>query len=116
VAVSDAGERVRAAALAWPGVEAYPHRFGGTEFRMGGRELGHIHGDRLLDVPFPKKVRDIIVTEGRAQPHHILPDSGWVSFYIREPADVARAIGLLRESYELAVGQRARRAPRTLDE
>ena len=25
-------------------------------------------------------------------PHHILPESGWVSFYLREPADVARAI------------------------
>ena len=46
---------------------------------------------------------------GRAEPHHILPKSGWVSFYLREPADVARAIELLRMSFDLAVKQKARR-------
>ncbi len=29
----------------WPGVTAHPHRFGGMEYRLGKRELGHIHGD-----------------------------------------------------------------------
>ncbi len=40
---------------------AHPHRFGGTEYRLGKRELGHIHGDYLVDIPFPKKVRDEIM-------------------------------------------------------
>jgi hypothetical protein len=106
--VSGAGEQVRQAALGWPGVEAHPHRFGGTEYRIAGREIGHIHGDDLLDVPFPVKVRERLVAEGRAQLHHVLPDSGWISFYLREPGDVERAIALLRESYDLAVAQRSR--------
>ena len=42
----------------WPGVEAHPHRFGGTEYRIGKREIGHIHGDALVDIPFPTKVRE----------------------------------------------------------
>jgi len=41
-------------------------------------------------------VRDEIVAAGLALPHHILPQSGWVSFYLREEADVEKAIGLLR--------------------
>ena len=36
---------------AWDGVTVLPHRFGGVEFRVGRRELGHVHGDRLADLP-----------------------------------------------------------------
>jgi hypothetical protein len=102
MAVRGAREQVRLAVLSWPGVIAEPHRFGGEEYRLGKRELGHIHGDYLVDIPFPSKVRDEIVAAGLAQPHHILPNSGWISFYIREPADVDRAIALLRQSFDLA--------------
>jgi len=59
---------------------------------------------------FPTKVRHEIVAAGRAQPHHILPDSGWISFYVREPADVEQGIELLRLSFDLAVQQKARGA------
>ncbi|HEY5903843.1 MAG TPA: luciferase family protein [Anaerolineales bacterium] len=92
----------------WEGVTINPHRFGGSEFRLGTREIGHIHGDALVDIPFPKKMRDEIVSAGEAEPHHVLPDTGWVSFYLREPADVERALALLRRSYEVALRQRGR--------
>jgi predicted DNA-binding protein (MmcQ/YjbR family) len=36
----------------------------------------------------------------------VLPDSGWVSFYISQTADIDEAIALLRQSFELAVNQR----------
>jgi predicted DNA-binding protein (MmcQ/YjbR family) len=88
--------------MSWSGVTAQPHRFGGTEYRLGRREIGHIHGDYLVDVPFPKKVRNELIAAGRAEPHHILPDSGWVSFYIRRADQVEQAIALLRQSYDLA--------------
>ncbi len=61
---------------AWPGVTTGRHRFGGTEFRYGRRELGHLHGDRLADLPFPLLVRDELVAAGRAEAHHIFPESG----------------------------------------
>ena len=105
-----AREQITEAALSWEGVTAHPHRFGGTEYRFGRRELGHIHGDHMVDIPFPKKVRDDVVAAGRAQPHHLLPETGWVSFYIQEPGDVEQAIALLRESFELAVAQRNKRS------
>lgn len=95
-----AGERIAAAVLGWPGVETRPHRFGGREYRLGGRELGHVHGDELADLPFPVRVRDRLVAEGQALPHHILPDTGWVSRWLRSPADVDAAISLFRLQYE----------------
>lgn len=105
-----AREQISRAALAWEGVTAHPHRFGGTEYRLGRRELGHIHGDHMLDIPFPRQVRNEVVAAGRAEPHHLLPETGWVSFYIRQPADVERAIALLRHSFELAVEQQNKRS------
>ncbi|MGQ0568712.1 MAG: luciferase domain-containing protein [Armatimonadota bacterium] len=86
--------------LGWPGVTAEPHRFGGVEFRINHREIGHLHGSRLADLPLPKRIRDELVTSGRAVPHHVLPNSGWVSFYISGPQDVADAIALFRLNYD----------------
>jgi hypothetical protein len=105
MAVRGAAEKIKQALLSWDQVEAHPHRFGGTEYRIGKREIGHVHGDSLVDIPFPKKVRDEIVAAGEAGPHHILPETGWVSFYIREGADVGKAIDLLRRSYKIALKQ-----------
>lgn len=110
MAVHGAKDKIREAVLRWPGVSAHPHRFGGLEYRLGRREIGHVHGDNLVDIPFPKKVRHEIVDAGRAEPHHILPDSGWVSLFLREAADVDTAIELLHLSFELAQMQKARAA------
>ena len=110
MSIKGAQERITKAVTAWEGVTANPHRFGGVEYVIGKREIGHIHGDHLVDIPFPKKVRDEIVAAGRAQPHHILPETGWVSFYLRGEEDVEQAIALLRESFEIAVRQKSRAA------
>ena len=100
--VAGAGQRIEAALHQCAGVAAAPHRFGGTEYRLGRREIGHVHGDSLVDIPFPKKVRDELVAAQRAEPHHILPESGWVSIFLQQEADVERAIELLRYSFDIA--------------
>ena len=84
----------------WPGVTVASHRFGGVEFRVGRRELGHLHGSRLADLPFPVRIREQLIAEGRAEPHHVLPDTGWVSFRIRVSDDAAAAVALFRLNYE----------------
>jgi hypothetical protein len=93
-------DRIAREVTSWPGVVAVPHRFGGVEFRVGHRELGHLHGDRLADLPFPRRIRARLVDEGRAAPHHVLPDSGWVSYRIRGESGVAEAIALFRLNYD----------------
>ena len=109
MSVSNAQKTITQTLTSWEGVSTAPHRFGGVEYRLGTRELGHIHGDHLVDIPFPTKVRDEIVKAGLAEPHHILPETGWVSFYLREESDVQKVLALLRRSYEIAVKQRQRR-------
>jgi luciferase-like monooxygenase len=102
--VAQAQKRIREAMVRLPGVKILPHRFGGVEFRLERCELGHIHGDWLVDIPFPKKVRDQIVAAGEAEPHHILPASGWVSVFLRTEEDVDRATQLLQRSFSMKQG------------
>jgi hypothetical protein len=109
--LKNAGEAIKNALLGLEGVTANSHRFGGTEYRIGKREIGHVHGNYLVDIPFPKKIRNEIVSEGLAEPHHILPDSGWVSFYIKSDPDVEKAIDLLKRSYELAINKKPKHEP-----
>src|SRR5947209_8049798 len=96
------GEHIAETVQSWPGVEAAPHRFGGVEFRLGRRELGHLHGDRIADLPLPRRVRDELIAEGRARPHHVLPDSGWITVSIDSPEGAENAIELFRMTYERA--------------
>jgi hypothetical protein len=100
---SDAIDTVRAAVGNWDGVTTHEHRFGGIEFRVGRRELGHLHRS-FADLPFPRRVREELVAAGRARPHHILPDSGWVTVPMRTASEVANVIDLFRANYERAAG------------
>jgi hypothetical protein len=70
-------EKINEQIMKWEGVTSDVHRFGGIEFRIGNREMGLVHGDKLADFPFPMQIRNTLVESGRASPHHILPQSGW---------------------------------------
>jgi hypothetical protein len=101
---------IRESVGSWPGVTAVPHRFGGTEYIYGKKEMGHVHGDRLADLPVPRRLRDELIATGRAQPHHVLPDTGWISVWIEGPADVAGVIELFRMQYDRYSDKDARQA------
>ncbi|MGE5326418.1 MAG: luciferase family protein [Deltaproteobacteria bacterium] len=88
----------------WASVSVHEHRFGGVEFRLGRRELGHLH-PRFADLPFPRHVRDELIAQGRARPHHVLPDSGWVTVPMRTARDIVNVTELFRQNYERALGK-----------
>ncbi len=98
--MKNAGEQIRETVTSWQGVVAVPHRFGGTEYRYGKKEMGHVHGDRLADLPLPRRLHDEVIASGRAKPHHILPETGWVSVWMDGPDDAAGVIELFRMQYE----------------
>ena len=86
--LSEINDKLQQELLSWPGVSIHDHRFGGIEFRVHGREIRHLHGDKLADLPFSKDVGNRLIAEGRASPHHILPQSGWISYYINDVEDI----------------------------
>ena len=98
--------RVVAAVRDWEGIDVGSHRFGGEEFRWARVEIGHIHYQGFVDIPFSSKIRDQLLASGLAKQHHVLPETGWVTLPLKTEDDVKRALELLRLSLDL---KRARR-------
>ena len=92
---------VRRELLEHPQVTEGAHRFGGIVFRLGRRELGHLHGETVADLPFPPHIRDELVASGRVSPGHGDSDT-WVSRRVNGPGDVEQIVELFRLSYEHA--------------
>ena len=95
--------RIVSTVAAWPGIHTDELQQSGKDFLLGRREIGHVHGDQLVDIPFPKNLRDELVAAGRAKPHGLLPKSGWVSIPLDSEQAVDQAIELLKLSYDLAL-------------
>lgn len=93
--MQDIRESIEREVGAWEGVTVHPHRFGGVEFRLGKRELGHLH-ETWADLPFTARIREMLVETGRAEPHKF-GVQGWVS---RDFDD--EVVELFRLSYERA--------------
>jgi hypothetical protein len=73
------------------------HRYGGIGFFLHGKEMGHIHGNGLLDCRVGRTNRDrLLQTSAGVTAHHVFPQSGWISFFVKAPDDVGQAIELIR--------------------
>jgi Luciferase len=102
------GERIVDEVTSWPGITTDSGEFGETEFFLEGRAIGHVHGSHMADIPFPRRLRDQLVAEGRTGPHHVMPDSGWTTKYIRADADADEVVALLRLNYDRITERRKR--------
>lgn len=97
-------ELVEREVLGWPGVwkKTDENGIGGigvTGYRLGRRQIGHIHHDGVADLQFPRAVHDELVSSGKAKPHR----GGFatvVSYHIRVPEDVPGVVELFRMNYE----------------
>jgi Family of unknown function (DUF5519) len=97
--VLDVIDAVRDEVLSWNDTSESMHKYGGTQFDCRGKEIGHIHGNGILDILFSKKIKEQLLAEGKIKDHHVFTRSGWVSFYIRKKEDEVYAIQLLHLSY-----------------
>src|SRR5215471_464986 len=91
--------RIAREVMSLPGVTAESHRGGMIFFHVGRREIGHLHGNRLADLPFPVRIREKLVAEGRADLHYLHPKTGWITYYIRGEQDAGAIIELFRLNY-----------------
>lgn len=96
----------------WPDVTLEKHRYGGIAFLVKGKEMGHMHGNSLVDLLLSKADRDEVLRLGKAVPHHVFPTSNWVSIYLRTETDVAKALELLQMNYARLVANTEQADPR----
>ena len=95
-----AKKRIIEELTSWPGIRTEPGRFGATAFVLEtGREVGHVHGDAVVDIPCRKAQCEEWIGAGRAERHRFAPGFG-VSVFLKKDEDVNNALELLREVYE----------------
>lgn len=52
-------------------------------------EIGHVHIAGIIDIPFPRAVRNLLLAEGLAEEHHWVQNSGWITFQMRTEREEA---------------------------
>lgn len=101
-----ASEQITEEVTSWPGVEAGVGERGEWGFRLGRREIGHLHGDRVLHIGFPKAVWQELYDAGRIDYHPVFPGKpGYASRALDTEDDVRDAIAMLRLNYDRAVAR-----------
>jgi luciferase-like monooxygenase len=95
-------EDLRAWILELSEVSEASHRFGGTEFQVGGIEFMHSHGSSWLDIRLSKEDQAYVLKAGEALRHRFAPQAGWVSFRIERSEDLAKAKKIIQLSYQNA--------------
>jgi len=101
-----ANQEITAEVTSWPGVEAGVGRRGQWAFRVGRREIGHLHGDYAAHFSFPKEVWAELFQQGRVVYHPVFPGKpGPAARSIEDANDVREVISLLRLNYDRVVAR-----------
>ena len=87
----------------WPGLVIKAQR-NGLQLVVRGAPLGYLRWDGRLELPFPADIGDRLVGEEMAVPASDQSESERLVWIVRSPADVERAVWLLRLSYLLCCG------------
>jgi Family of unknown function (DUF5519) len=96
-----ASQQITEEVTSWPGVEAGPGRRGEFAFKVGRREIGHLHGDHAAHFSFPKHVWHELFEQGRVVHHPVFPGKeGPAARRIGDEEDVRDVIALMRLNYE----------------
>ena len=92
-------DEIAAEASKWDHTRITTHKYGGLQFNYQEKEIGHIHSNGLLDMLLSRKVKNILMEDGRINNHHSFKNTGWISFYIKTANDKAYAVELLKKGY-----------------
>ena len=105
-ATRTASQQITEEVTSWPRVEAGTGSRGEFGFTLGRRALGHLHGDRVLHIGFPKKVWQELFDQGRIDYHPVFPGrAGHAARKIEDEGDVRDVIELLRLNYDRVVAR-----------
>jgi Family of unknown function (DUF5519) len=99
-----ASEQITEQVTSWEGVTAGPGRRGEFAFKVGGHEIGHLHGDHAAHFGFPKQVWAELHYQGRIVEHPVFPGKqGPGARRIESEDDVRDVIEMMRLNYDRIV-------------
>jgi len=112
-ATRSASQRITDEVTSWPGVEAGPGRRGEFAFKLGAKEIGHLHGDHAAHFFFPKPLWSDLKQQGRITEHPVFPGKvGPAARRIESEDDVRDVITLMRLNYDQADARQTERIAR----
>ena len=101
-------QTITAAVTSWPGVEVDDGELGELSFKVGRREIGHLHGEHVAHFSFPRTTWVALIEQRRIVPHPVFPEKrGPAERRIVTEADVVDVIELLRFNYDRVVDRAA---------
>jgi Family of unknown function (DUF5519) len=68
-----ASQKIVEEVTSWPGVEAEAEDRGELAFKLGRRQIGHLHGDHAAHFMFPKQVWLELRNQERISDHPVFP-------------------------------------------
>ncbi len=96
-----ASQRITEVVTSWAGVTAGTGRRGEWSFKVGKREIGHLHGNHAAHFSFPRQVWVELVEQGRITDHPVFPGRvGPGARRIENDADERDVIELMRLNYD----------------
>ena len=99
-----ASEQITEEVTSWDDVTAGLGSRGEWSFKLGRKELGHLHGDRVLHLAFPKAIWHELYEAGRIDYHPVFPGRpGFAARPIEGDDDVDDVIAMIRLNYDRAV-------------
>ena len=106
--IRTASQRITDEVTSWPGVTAGPGRRGEFGFRLGRREIGHLHGDYAAHFMFSKELGAQLKAEGRIVDHPVFPGkTAPGARRIETDADVEDVIAMMRLNYDRIAARQA---------
>jgi hypothetical protein len=94
-------ERITDEVTSWPGVTSGYGRRGEFGFRLGPREIGHLHGDHAAHFMFSKELGAELKAQGRVVDHPVFPGkTGPGARRIESDEDVDDVIAMMRLNYD----------------
>jgi hypothetical protein len=94
-------EQITAVVTTWPGVEAGMGERGEWGFSVGGKQIGHLHGDRVAHFGFPRELGQELRDAGRVGPHPVNRHSPKLAAReLHGEDDVRDVIELMRLNYD----------------
>lgn len=104
-----ASRQINDEVTAWAGVEAGTGRRGEWAFKVGRREIGHLHGDHAAHFSFPKQVWAELHEQGRITDHPVFPGRvGPAARRIENQSDIDDVLKLLRLNYDRLTARETR--------
>lgn len=91
----------------WEGIEIRPHTFGGFQFKMNGMDIGHIHGDKIVDLPLSSHIQlkiSLLKEKNnnniKLSNYHIYPGSKWIVYYLKDDSDISTVLRDFKFQYD----------------